>query len=629
MSSSSGTRRVPILLLGGVSVAVTFGTVAIADHAVVPIVTPRERPIAVAWAQPGPEGEIAFVGTDGHVRLVNADGSGLRSPADDLPDADWPTWSQNGEYLAFSAGASAYPGPGENARCLYRLQVDSGARLSLACGYGDIHWTRWSPQDSRILFQATQGENEPFRFWVVDADGSDLRDVGPSGGMGLTWTSETTAAAVWSDSAATEAAAVYEFDVDDIGTSQRLSAARPLVRCSGSPVVDVSASPASGRLAYQHYECWDCICIACACPRMYVVLTQPTQEYKLLDTSMPRASFSHGAIRWSRDGRRLAFFRDKANRDIELVVLDVADGARRQWPLRDHDLFALDWSPSGGHLVVGFRPDGATPEVRVFDVADGQSRSIAEGTLPVWRPLRAPATPTATATREDTSTSVPSPAAGLVFLPILNNEYCPPVDTLADIVLVLDASTSMIEPASGGGDKLDAALSAAETFLRGDKLRLQAGGDRVGIVAFNAGAYEVHPLAHDRAALVRSLAGIRSLVAPTTRLDLGVTTAGVLLLSEPLDPAIPRHKAMLVLSDGKANPVPGEVAVQQASLLKAKGIRMWVVAIGPHPAKEVLRAMASGPEYFSLSLDVGELDGIFRRLAQSVPCPPYMYWGKR
>lgn len=152
-------------------------------------------------------------------------------------------------------------------------------------------------------------------------------------------------------------------------------------------------------------------------------------------------------------------------------------------------------------------------------------------------------TPTASAT--DTATRIPVP----VYLPILLKESCTPTQRRVDAVLVLDTSSSMIEPTATGRSKLAAAEDAARAFLAA--IRLDA-GDQAALVAFNADAWLLTPLTTDPAALAAGLGGLTT--AQFTRIDRGITVAHDEL-------AGPRRRAgnvpvMIVLTDGKANPEP-------------------------------------------------------------------------
>ncbi|MFN8424005.1 MAG: vWA domain-containing protein [Anaerolineae bacterium] len=195
------------------------------------------------------------------------------------------------------------------------------------------------------------------------------------------------------------------------------------------------------------------------------------------------------------------------------------------------------------------------------------------------------------------------------------------------MALVVDASTSMLERTSAGRTKLEAATDAARVLL--DLLLLDAangvsGGsdsDQASLIAFNADAHVLQPLTNVRADLDGALARIA--VAQQTRIDLGIQAAADELASA-------RHVAghtpvMVVLTDGRANPVPADVAVGNAAAAKAAGIVVHTVGVGSDLDVEALRAMASSPATFHLAPDAEQLGEIYRAIAVALPCAG-RYW---
>lgn len=228
--------------------------------------------------------------------------------------------------------------------------------------------------------------------------------------------------------------------------------------------------------------------------------------------------------------------------------------------------------------------------------------------------------PTSTA-EVATATASPTPAPTRLYLPIGLRESCPPKDVYLDVVLVIDASTSMLESTTLGRSKIDVAKESTATFLAG--LRLQPGVDRAAIVVFNQGAHVLQPLTSDRAALESALAGIR--LEEQSRVDLGVDRATVVLVTEGL---ADRLHAMVVLSDGKANPASGDQAVAAASRARSEGITLYVVGLGPEMDERVLRAMAASEQRYFAAPDPDAIPAIYRDLVKHVACPPEVFWGK-
>ena len=235
-------------------------------------------------------------------------------------------------------------------------------------------------------------------------------------------------------------------------------------------------------------------------------------------------------------------------------------------------------------------------------------------------------TPEPTATMTATSTATPTPTATRtpvpVFLPILLREECRPELRPVDIVLALDASTSMAEPSGDGRTKIQAAQAAAGLLL--DNLRLDT-GDQAAIVAFSAEARLEQDLTGDRSALDRAIQGIQ--LSQRTCIVCAVTMADVELSS-------PRHRSgsgsvLVLLTDGRSNPRPIEEAVVAAAAAKAHGVLIFTIGLGADVDQAALQTMASQPSFYSFAPTGAELAAIYRSVVDLIPCPASSFWGGR
>ena len=191
-------------------------------------------------------------------------------------------------------------------------------------------------------------------------------------------------------------------------------------------------------------------------------------------------------------------------------------------------------------------------------------------------------TPTSTPTPTPTATPTPLP----LYLPLLVREYCDPSTLANDVAIVLDASTSMLATIPDGRTQMQAARDAIELFLATlDLDNGPAGGaaeddreaiDRASIIAFNSQATLVHALSADRRSLEASLSGIRN--APNTRIDLGLQLA-TQELSKP-DRRPDAGRVIILLTDGRSNPVPISVAEERAAEARAAGISIFTIGLG-------------------------------------------------
>lgn len=142
-----------------------------------------------------------------------------------------------------------------------------------------------------------------------------------------------------------------------------------------------------------------------------------------------------------------------------------------------------------------------------------------------------------------------------LWLPVLLGERCEDFLTRADIVLVLDLSTSMQRPTRTGRPKLEAVQEAARLFL--ERVELDGGDgyrDQVAIVGFHDTVWTEQTLTADQAALSRAIQRLPGRAAQGTRLDLALGGGADALLGPARDPA--NTPVLVLLTDGLPNRVP-------------------------------------------------------------------------
>ena len=260
-----------------------------------------------------------------------------------------------------------------------------------------------------------------------------------------------------------------------------------------------------------------------------------------------------------------------------------------------------------------------TPQATVTPTA---TSSVTQTPLPTLT-IRATLTPSQTVvtpTASSTASRTVEPPRRL-YIPLVLAEACPPRDVFADVALVLDASSSMLDVTDNGERKIDVAEQAVLQFLNG--MRLAPGRDRVALIAFNATAELLQPLTSSQGDLVHALGRIQ--IRQFSRLDLGIENAAVEL---DINGGAGRVRAIVVLSDGIVNPVPSDAAVVAANLARGVGVDMFVVGFGPVMDTNLLQAVADPGRYYPAA-NPGEVKAIYGSLTRLVPCPPEFYWGRR
>jgi Mg-chelatase subunit ChlD len=199
----------------------------------------------------------------------------------------------------------------------------------------------------------------------------------------------------------------------------------------------------------------------------------------------------------------------------------------------------------------------------------------------------------------------------LLDLPYLSKNRCRP--KRADVVLVFDTSTSMLEPARPGSSqtKLAAAQAAGRSFL--DDMSLP--GDQGAVVSFNGGVATLQRLTGSRPGLLAALNGLTT--ATGTRIDLGLDAATTELRSS-------RHKrantaVIILLTDGK--PMGATNAEVLAAGQRARKLQFEVYAIGLGDADMALLAQVAGSAKKAFYAPTGEaLKAIYAGIAGQALC---------
>lgn len=239
---------------------------------------------------------------------------------------------------------------------------------------------------------------------------------------------------------------------------------------------------------------------------------------------------------------------------------------------------------------------------------------------PTPRPSRTP-TKTPSPTLSPSPTPTRTPKLEPIYLPILVKDHCDPRYQHVDVVLVIDASTTMLYETRAGRMKIEAAKEAASLFL--DHMKFP--GDQAALVSFNIKATVHLGLSGDRQALKTALAGITN--EEFTRIHLGIEAAHDLLTGTQR--IADNTPAMIVLSDGISNPDPVRYALDAAKAAKEDGIAIYTVGLGEDIEVEALTEMASRPGMYYHAPDGEDLGPIYEEIAHEIPCPPSAYWPHR
>jgi uncharacterized protein YegL len=258
----------------------------------------------------------------------------------------------------------------------------------------------------------------------------------------------------------------------------------------------------------------------------------------------------------------------------------------------------------------------------------------------VSTPAIPPVPPTYTPTPEPTVTPTPRPQP--IYLPVNLNQRCQVTEAHADIVLMLDVSTSMTRATSAGRSKMEAVLEASKAFAGAIDMtpnELNQYG-QMSVAGFNATAWVEVPLTNDLNAVYAALDRLPSKMREFTRLDLAVTTMGEAVLG-------PNHKpenepVVVLLTDGLPNQVPyaedgtmETTVIRAADALRANGIEsIYTIGVGvpdsPDPNQrinpELLIAIAGDEDRYFEASDAEEVSDILEDLKSTQSCGK-LRWG--
>jgi Mg-chelatase subunit ChlD len=197
-----------------------------------------------------------------------------------------------------------------------------------------------------------------------------------------------------------------------------------------------------------------------------------------------------------------------------------------------------------------------------------------------------------------------------VYLPFAADGACFRGAQDLDVVLALDSSESMSEPAGPAGTKLDAARLAALGFVR--LLRLPR--DRVAVVAFNATAWVATGLTGDGAAIQAGLG--RLTAAPGTRLDLGLSASSAELARHGRPEA---RRVVVLLTDGRQTGETQPVRLI-AERLRSDGVVVHAIGLGAQVDAGLLTAAAGDPRRYHASPTAEVLADIYRDILVDLAC---------
>jgi TolB protein len=307
---------------------------------------------------------IAF--GNGHIMVVNPDGSGLKDLTPDDVSLYEPVWSPDGEKIAFGRDLDLWV---MNSDGTGRSKLTATPELSFR---SNTDHARWSPDGARLAFVRDTVALTPSgtpdascdgvclvpQIWVMAADGSGARRLAT--GDGPSWSPHGLRIAFTCDA---DAYAGQICVMNSDGSR--------LVRVADFPFDggDAQWSPAGGRIAFVAYQNRN----PAGFPRLErdIFVVNPDGS-DLVNLTQGRGDYA--SPRWSPDGNRIAFAIYNGSNSTAIGIMN-RDGTAETILFRDEAYDQdLHWAPDGSALLFARFPDDGHDVGAYVMSSDGVNR---------------------------------------------------------------------------------------------------------------------------------------------------------------------------------------------------------------------------------------------------------------
>jgi len=120
--------------------------------------------------------------------MINADGSGSQDLTENLPNAGFPDWSPDGNFIVYRVWGN--DGRGGEARGLRLLDLRDQSVNTLTTEWDNFPY--WSPSGELILFTRQKSDDRDFDVFTIRPEGTSLRQLTTTPGSDghATWTAD-------------------------------------------------------------------------------------------------------------------------------------------------------------------------------------------------------------------------------------------------------------------------------------------------------------------------------------------------------------------------------------------------------------------------------------------------------
>ena len=287
---------------------------------------------------PGPVGRIVFTSTDGStsdIYSVAPDGTDLqRLTLWDGFEQD-PAWSADGSHIAYESGRQV-PDTFQTRFRVFVMNRDGSGQHLVSPDAGstvDDVQPAWSPDGTQLAFASTRGSVGGWHVWLMNADGTNLRELPGHITQHPAWSPDGSRIA--GDAGG---AGIFVIGVD--GTNERRLATAPPLHNDQSP----DWSPDGTTLVFSE-STQDGTSSA-----LYSVGADGTSERQLTS-----GAFADYDPSWSPDGARIVFRRNQ-----QLFTIGAAGGAATQL-LSAGGVFGPSWG-----IATSAPPPPGAPDVQIY-----------------------------------------------------------------------------------------------------------------------------------------------------------------------------------------------------------------------------------------------------------------------
>ena len=240
----------------------------------------------------------------------------------------------------------------------------------------------WSPDGSALLMTFTETDHTGFRVAIVDADGSESRELAL--GMAADWASWRPDGGHIAFRGQLEDGTSAAFIADADGTKVRRL---PIDTTNLVDFEGLSWTPDGTRLSFMSAGS-----LAGTTMRWQIGIATIDGEGTLTDLEWLRLDpLSDGELypTWSPDGSQFAFILEKGGRRQIAITPATASGPVRPVGPDASDLEALvpTWSPDGQTLAVAVFPTSGDPSYWSIDVASGAATELQSSKADTWQRL--------------------------------------------------------------------------------------------------------------------------------------------------------------------------------------------------------------------------------------------------